>query len=445
MSGQSGPEPYRDVLSETAPHRRLGLGAPVPSATVPSATVPSVPEPPTLVHSPESRAVAAAGSADPAVPGVPAGTPTAAGTPAGLGPEPPGQAWPRVPPGGGGPGATVPRPPGSATYRAPAHPGPARTAPPRPGLARTAPAHPGLAGTAPAHPGSYTQSVPQDLAGRFSALTGIDVTGIPVHRGPAVTQQASAYQARAFTKAGEIFLPEEAGSLDDSGARGLLAHELAHAVQQRILSPSLPDEGSPDGQELEREASQAERWYLSGGNPPPRLAHLPVALLLASHAGHPVHPRHPEHMQQSWTAGDSLPPQLAEWLDTAREPAATGVQRQPDAAALAPAPPAPPPVTPEPASAPALGTAIPPSAPGPAPEAATQNAQNAHSAQHEQLSELVANAARLTELCAQRPANLDDPVSLDELSTKVYQRMRGMLRGELLVDRERAGLLADIS
>jgi hypothetical protein len=289
--------------------------------------------------------------------------------------------------------------------------------------------------------------VPQDLAGRFSALTGIDVTGIPVHRGPAVTQQARAYQARAFTRAGEIFLPEEAGSLDDGPTRGLLAHELAHAVQQRILSPSLPDEGSPDGQELEREAGHTERWYLSGGSPPPRLAHLPVALLLASHAGRP---QHPGHLQQSWTAGDSLPPQLAEWLDTVREPAAAGVQRQPDgvapdeaAPAMAPSLPAPlSPATPEPAPAPAPGTAMLPATPSPPPPVTEAAAQQV---QHEQLSGLIANAERLTEMCAQRPADLDDPVSLDELSTKVYQRLRGMLRGELLVDRERAGLLADIS
>lgn len=285
--------------------------------------------------------------------------------------------------------------------------------------------------------------MPQDLAGRFSALTGIDVTAIPVHRGPAVTQQARAYQARAFTRAGQIFLPEEAGPLDDSGTRGLLAHELAHAVQQRILSPSLPDEGSPDGQELEHEASQAERWYSSGGSPPPRLAHLPVALLLASHAGHPGHAGHGGHTRQAWTAGASLPPQLAEWLEVASEPAASGVQRQPDEPAPTPAPP---PATPEPAPAPATGTAVLPATPGPAPPPAAEAAvQDADNAQHAQLSGLIANAGRLTELCAQRPADLDDPVSLDELSTKVYQRLRGMLRGELLVDRERAGLLADIS
>jgi hypothetical protein len=331
-----------------------------------------------------------------------------------------------APLGGRGPSVTVPRPLGGAVYRTPA--------PPHPGPPHTTPAQ--------RQPGSYTQSVPQDLAGRFSALTGIDVTGISVHRGPAVTQQARAYQARAFTRSGEIFLPEEAGSLDDSGTRGLLAHELAHAVQQRILSPSLPDEGSPDGQELEREASQAERWYLTGGSPPPRLAHLPVALLLASHAGYPGHASQPGHPgqpghagpQQSWTAGDSLPPQIAVWLDAVKEPAATGVQRQPEDHVLT----APAPATQELAPAPATGAGLAPSPPPPFPPAPEPPTSN------EQLSELIANAARLAELCTERPANLDDPVSLDELSTKVYQRLRGMLRAELLVDRERAGLLADI-
>jgi hypothetical protein len=44
-----------------------------------------------------------------------------------------------------------------------------------------------------------------------------------------------------------------------------------------------------------------------------------------------------------------------------------------------------------------------------------------------------------------RPADLDDPTSLDELTRKIYPRLRRLLKGELLADRERAGLLSDFS
>jgi hypothetical protein len=38
---------------------------------------------------------------------------------------------------------------------------------------------------------------------------------------------------------------------------------------------------------------------------------------------------------------------------------------------------------------------------------------------------------------------VDDPYALDELATRLYPTIRSRLRQELLIDRERAGLLAD--
>jgi predicted nucleic acid-binding protein len=51
--------------------------------------------------------------------------------------------------------------------------------------------------------------------------------------------------------------------------------------------------------------------------------------------------------------------------------------------------------------------------------------------------------ARLSELAGRRAPDLDDPVELDELAVRLYGRLRSKLRFELLVDRERAGLLTD--
>jgi hypothetical protein len=50
---------------------------------------------------------------------------------------------------------------------------------------------------------------------------------------------------------------------------------------------------------------------------------------------------------------------------------------------------------------------------------------------------------QLTTIAGQRPVGLDDPDGLDELATRLYQRLRSRLRLELIVDRERAGRLTD--
>jgi Domain of unknown function (DUF4157) len=290
---------------------------------------------------------------------------------------------------------------------------------------------------AAAGPASYTQSVPHDVAVPFQALTGLDVAGIPVHRGPAVSEQARAYQARAFTQSGEIFLPDEVGPLEHSEARALLAHELTHAIQQRVLSPSLPDESSARGQELEADASHAEHWYRSGGIAPLRLTHLPVAALLPGREGLLAAARRSAAPASGTLWSSSDPPSGLE--------AASGVQRL--AGDLAPAWP----------TADAGQEAEPTSDPGGpgtvsgsgvttwAPGLAGLTGLTGAGAARRELDDLAEHCERLVELSSERPADLDDPVSLDELASKVYPLLRSMLRGELLVDRERAGLLADIS
>jgi len=331
------------------------------------------------------------------------------------------------------------------------------------------PAHSGTAGagrSAVHPPGVHTQPVPPEVAGPFQALTGLDVTGIRVHRGPGVSVEARGHQARAFTRGGEIFLPDEAGPLDHGDTRALLAHELTHAIQQRVLSPALPNESSPDGQELESEADQAEEWYRSGGATPLRLAHLPTATPLAGRAG------------STGADGDGEPSTgrilwSADALDFGSA-ARGGVQRQggshqPPRAGSAAGPaqlvPAIGTVTAMPAgggsSGPGALTVFPgasgltwlagPQAP-PSEQASTGLVQPAAggtatgpAAGKEELGDLAEHSERLVSLAKKRPADLDDPTSLDELARKVYPRLRGMLRGELLTDRERSGLLADFS
>jgi hypothetical protein len=268
--------------------------------------------------------------------------------------------------------------------------------------------------------GSHTEAVPTDIAASFGALTGLDLSGTLVHRGPEVSELAHAFQARAFTRSGEIFLPDEAGPLAHGESRALVAHELTHVVQQRVLAPSLPSEDSPDGQELENEAVTAERWFRRGGTPPPRLAHLPITALLARHA-RPGPERTGPASHTARTADSTRPQPMAE----------TGVQRlnvrdQAGPSAVATT-----------ATVAASGNAGPPSV-GPTSINGSADSAPTHAARPPEDSIKPRADDR-------RPADLDDPTSLDELTRKIYPRLRRLLKGELLADRERAGLLSDFS
>jgi hypothetical protein len=183
---------------------------------------------------------------------------------------------------------------------------------------------------------------------------------VPIHRGPAVDAHAHALRARAFTRDGEIYLPDT----PNRHPAATLAHELTHVVQQRHFGPDLPAEWTAEGRALERQAVAAE--------------HRATPLVHAEPPPTPVQ----------------------------------GIQRQPE-----PEPPEPQP-EPEPEPEPELQ-------PPPVDE------------------ELAAHRDRLIALCTQRSVDMNDAGDIGELATKLYHPLRGLLRAELLVDRERAGLLTD--
>jgi hypothetical protein len=130
-------------------------------------------------------------------------------------------------------------------------------------------------------PRARVVQVPADLAGALRSTHGVDTSDVPVRIGPEVSAEARTRGARAFTRGGVVHLPAEAGPPDTPAARGLLAHELVHAVQQRTLGPALPAPDSPHGQALEAEAVAAERYHAGqpGAATPPPLIHAP-------HLGH---------------------------------------------------------------------------------------------------------------------------------------------------------------
>ncbi|MCR6487823.1 DUF4157 domain-containing protein [Amycolatopsis sp. OK19-0408] len=268
-------------------------------------------------------------------------------------------------------GENTPAPPGPAENHAIAdHGGPttpdtdAVSAAPIPtGLLTTPPASLSANKPATPQPDHTTDTVPGTIAATFRTQFGVDVADVPVRRGRAVSAQAATLSARAFTTAGEVFLPDEADALTTVDAGGLLVHELTHVAQQRLLGPAVPPEASADGAELERRALAAEQWARGENAPPDAL----VPETMTAEAGQP-----PEVMRAE-----------------------------------------------------AVSWSLPSEAPAEAPDD----------------SELVARLDRLDETVAELAKQDREPA--EALADRLYHRLRHRLRGELLVDRERRGTLAD--
>jgi hypothetical protein len=118
------------------------------------------------------------------------------------------------------------------------------------------------------NPPEIHEAVPTELATAMRQTHNVDVSDVPVVRGTTVSAEARSRGARAFTRAGKVHLPDEAGPLTSPKARGLVAHELVHAVQQRTLGLSLPSPSSEHGQALEAEAVAVERFYAGESSAP---------------------------------------------------------------------------------------------------------------------------------------------------------------------------------
>jgi hypothetical protein len=107
----------------------------------------------------------------------------------------------------------------------------------------------------------------------FEAGFGHDFSSVRVRSDP---QAARAVNARAFTRGEEIVLGERPSV-------GLLAHELAHVVQQRLG-------GGPPGPAHDAEADAAARVFEGGGRAEVALGSAPGAVQLASPVAGPTSP-----------------------------------------------------------------------------------------------------------------------------------------------------------
>ncbi|HSJ99886.1 MAG TPA: DUF4157 domain-containing protein, partial [Kofleriaceae bacterium] len=133
------------------------------------------------------------------------------------------------------------------------------------------------------------EPLPDDVRARFERSLGVDLAGVRIHTDPAAASAAATIGARAYTIGQDIYFA--AGQYDPRGDR-LLAHEVAHTVQQRggspALQPKLAISSPTDALELEADraadsivggdratvsaasggaARQVFRWQTASGTP----------------------------------------------------------------------------------------------------------------------------------------------------------------------------------
>jgi len=133
--------------------------------------------------------------------------------------------------------------------------------------------------TSETDPGNLAHAVPRSggsaLAASvrrdYEASYGADFGSVRVHTDAAAASSAKAWRARAYTVGEHIVFARGAFSPGTVAGRRLLAHELAHVVQQRtgqvtgrqLAGTSLRH--SEPGDRFERAADQAAAAFLSGG------------------------------------------------------------------------------------------------------------------------------------------------------------------------------------
>jgi Domain of unknown function (DUF4157) len=97
------------------------------------------------------------------------------------------------------------------------------------------------------------------VADQIGGVYGDSLGDVRVHYDDHAAALSRAVSARAFTVGSDIFFGAGEYKPDSTGGRELLAHELAHVVQQRGGATNGPLTVSQPGDALEREAEAAAR------------------------------------------------------------------------------------------------------------------------------------------------------------------------------------------
>jgi hypothetical protein len=121
---------------------------------------------------------------------------------------------------------------------------------------------------------SAGQPLRGDVRERFESSLGADLSGVRVHTGAESAQATGAVGARAYATGNDIHFADGAYQPDDPFGLHLLAHEVAHTVQQQGAAPTrqhkLEVSGPSDSAELEADRAadamvRGEAATVSGG------------------------------------------------------------------------------------------------------------------------------------------------------------------------------------
>jgi hypothetical protein len=138
---------------------------------------------------------------------------------------------------------------------------------------------------------------------------GRDFGGVRVHTDPSAAESARAVDAHAYTVGQHIVF--DSGKFDPHSGpgRNLLAHELAHTVQQHGLqrsSENLSLAETPEYRHLEAEANSVAHSAISGAGCVPPLTHRPAKPLISRAAKIPAKPddTKKDEKPREWEAPD---------------------------------------------------------------------------------------------------------------------------------------------
>jgi hypothetical protein len=127
--------------------------------------------------------------------------------------------------------------------------------------------------TVRAEASSTLQPPPDDVRSKVERRLGVRLDRVAIDRDRRTSTRARQLRARAFTEAGMVRLPREAGPLDAPHVKALVAHELVHVAQQRRRGRGDLREESSTGRVLEAQAVAVEReWPPTPAVEPPPVA-----------------------------------------------------------------------------------------------------------------------------------------------------------------------------
>src|SRR4030095_711544 len=108
------------------------------------------------------------------------------------------------------------------------------------------------------------QPLEPQVRARMEQAYGTDFSDVRVHNNPAAQDTAGVLGVEAFTHGADIYLGRGAPATESAAGKKLLAHELAHVVQQRQAGAVNENQVSQPGDVFEGDADRAAQTASAG-------------------------------------------------------------------------------------------------------------------------------------------------------------------------------------